>query len=238
MNFNFSEARDELHNLLDILVNQLHFPIWSSEEDFYEWFDDHSDENREKVGWAYGCTRLVFWDPNRCDYVFKMNLPNTTINYSSSEAYIYGKACEEGVGEWFASAYFLERIAYKGVFKSIYVMEYCSVNEEELVSNVYDSAIRSYCASRNIDWDNISDEDYDEVTRSIDYCECSTESEVEKYLRATFSDSSDLFVFLRKYGVNDTHSGNWGWNHLGHLVLLDYGGYKIDLRKENSNERN
>lgn len=228
MEHNIDAIREEAERLLYELNTKAHFEEFTSDRTtFCGWLYKYRKDIPSFIKFASGCTRFVFWDANKSDYVFKMNIYVDDIDYGRQEEYIYNKAVEAGVAECFA---WVHKIIDDGM-RSIYAMPYCIVDYYKMSSDSYEYHVRQYCDEMGYDFDHLTDDQRDEVNDMVDGY--SDSDGMMDYVSDRFgSGIYDLFCsFVDDIGLNDLHCGNWGYLN-GQLVVIDYAGYGCHLMQE------
>ena len=132
------------------------------------------------------------------NYVCKF--PRNAMNDCQREVEIYNQSITEGVDKYFAPC------AEIGTCHNmpLYLMERMEVPDSEEVLSYSNSYY------------------YNSYSDSDDY----EEGSAWKYLCEVWgSDCLDLSVFMIKYGINDIHDENIGYDHNGILKIIDYSGF-------------
>jgi len=170
-----------------------------------------------------GETKAVIWD-NEMPYVLKIPYFSTKTvdkNYCDREVDFYAEAEEAGLEDCFAWCDFLF------FFHNcpVYIMEWADCDEGAIGDSAYDASFRLACAQEGISEGSENyDRFVDEFSDSYYNCDCDTQildllDEVWGYQKArAFND------FCYDHGINDRHTGNWGYVD-GRLVIIDYSGY-------------
>ena len=228
MEHNIDAIREEAEVLLYELNTKAHFEEFTSGRmTFCDWFYTYKKDIPSFIKTSLGCTRFVFWDANKSDQVFKMNVDVNDIDYGRQEEYVYNKAVEAGVAECFA---WIHKIIDNGM-RSIYAMPYCIVDCYKMSSDSYEYHARQYCDGMGYDFDHLTDDQRSEVDDMVDGY--SDSDGMMDYVSNSFdSDIYDLFCsFVDDIDLNDLHCGNWGYLN-GQLVVVDYAGFGRYLMKE------
>ena len=229
MKHNIPMIRAEALDLLAELVSKAHFDKFINDKvSFGDWLYDERDNVPDHIGICSGCTRLVFWDKNICDYVFKINIYSNDIDYGRQEEYIYGKAEENHVEECFA---WTMKIIDNGV-RSIYAMEFCETDSHQLSSEAWEHEARNLCVNEGWDFDNLTDEQREQIDDWMDNSDYAcTEGMLD--LASDILEWNiyrSLVDFINTYSLNDLHCGNWGYRNSNHmLVITDYAGFECNL---------
>lgn len=185
---------------------------------------DETNHLPEYINYGMGETRIVFWDNNKCDYVFKINFTDNYKDYGGDEAFLYKKAKELGIESCFA---WTAKVAeWEDI--DIYAMEYCNISDMDNSDNSYFYHRERFCNENGWDIDNLTDKEQEIVSRNCNHYNCGSHdgmidfagSQWEEYKYNTFLSMVD------HYGMNDLHSGNWGYRDNGDFVLTDYAGYE------------
>lgn len=203
---------------------------------FCDWRYHQCKHLPEGVWGAAGATRMVFGLDSDQTVVFKMLKDRDDINYNESEVFIYQRAVEAGLSQWFAWTTKVDTINYDGVITEIYAMEYCDVDGDQLENASYELAVQEYLADEGLTLEEMSNDDRENMYDMIDSSECGDSDGIQHYMFAIYDidDMDALYSFIDDYNINDTHAGNWGYLN-NHLVLVDYGGYErnvIEMAKE------
>ena len=131
------------------------------------------------------------------NYVCKF--PRNAMNDCQREVEIYNQSIAEGVDKYFAPCAEIESCHNM----PLYLMERMETPNAEEVYSHSDSYYNSYYSS--------------------DECD---EGSAWKYLCEVWgSDCLDLRVFMIKYGINDIHDENIGFDNKGILKIIDYSGF-------------
>lgn len=167
------------------------------------------------VSFASGCTRCVIIKEG-CPYVFKIQFDfDDDIDYGRNEAWVYNKAKEAHLEQYFA---WTAKIGTYGKAE-VYAMEYCEVNMDKIEDESFKYHAQRYQEEYGEDYDG---DDYGDHEGMFEF--------------AVSVDGADIVKveqLLCDLDVNDCHAGNWGYRG-DLLVLTDYAGYchKI-IREEN-----
>lgn len=224
MEHNLYELGAKAKELMERLVNESAFEqVLNRELTVIDWARSKEARTMPNLNWSKGASRFVFWE-NDSPYVFKWQYIIDDIDYCASEAYIYQKAAEYGIGACFA--WTAKVCDYGGA--AIYAMEKCKVDSIKLSDDSYDFHWKLACDNLGYDPDNLTDEQAEDVGDEMyDYND--TDGLID--FAGEFWDAiiiEDLRDFVEEYGLCDLHSGNWGYLD-GRLVLTDYAGYEVDL---------
>lgn len=235
MTHNINAIRAKAYDLLQELIDTTEFDQFlSGQMSFSDWlhYAKHSRMSGDRelslipehIAVSCGCTRIVFWDLNTCDYVFKLNIYPNDIDYGASEVFIYNRACDEGLEECFA---WTTKIIDDAKFP-IYAMSYCEVDNAAMSDACYRYRFQATCEAEGYDPESLTEDEREEVENYIsDYAD--TEGMLD--FASSYYDYgvySRLYDFLEEYQVHDLHCGNWGYYN-GKLVITDYAGYQRDL---------
>lgn len=229
MSHNMEEIKVTWNRIKERLIAESHFmKFLDGTLDYFHWRYEEHYELPADVWTASGATRMVFGEYENCDVVFKILKDRTDINYNASEAFIYDRAQQNGLDEWFAWTALVEVIEINGVKTEVYAMDYCDVDADKLENASYDLAVQEYCDEEGKSLEEMSEEEKEDIYGWIE--EAGSSDAIRHYMFGTYGYDamSVLFNFLDDYEVNDTHAGNWGYLN-GHLVLIDFGGYERDV---------
>ena len=176
----------------------------------------------DEIQFAYGASRIVFWDVDYCDYVIKVPRHRNYERYCQHEVEVYNAACEEGLSDCFAWCAQYAESDYDNDVPGIYVMEFLYCNEDEVYDSPWTRSYKEYCDERGLDSSNYDAADdfdewcYDEESSMILEC---IEAGMTQEKRRAFS------IFMTKWMINDIHRGNAALDDNDHMVLTDYAGW-------------
>lgn len=187
----------------------------------YNWelLDDAAEDHG--LWFSSGATRLIIGDDDR-DFIIKFQPyeDNRGHDYCKFEYDTYKAAVAVGLDDYFCPIEFLFDYHFGDRVCGIYVMPYCSCDAEGIEDDSYDYQYRTFCSDNGYD---VDDEDArDEFCYDYDSDGCLIELALDIWGR--HSDYDALCDFLRNWGCNDLHTGNWGYLE-NKLVLVDYAGY-------------
>lgn len=210
------------------LIDRFQFDKFlNRDETFNEWFERHGNDLYDNhYYWGSGACRVVIFHED-WDFVLKFCYDcEEDVDYCLNEAYLYIKAQEWGIENAFAAC---DIVGKFGLY-DIYVMDRCYCNEDGMSDDSYDLQFKKYCTEYGLD--PAAEESMDEFS---DNCpaygeqDCMLElAEVHWGLKFT----NTVIAFMEEYGINDCHSGNWGWLN-NNLVIVDYAGYGEGARRIN-----
>lgn len=223
----------DMHGMVDELCEFANFDEYlNGEVTFDEWIHENRRNIPNDINCANGMTRFVFWRTEDPIAAFKISICSSA-DYNKSEAFVYEKACEANLQEWFAWTFKLTTLEFNGHDIDVYAQEYCEPDEDMLYDVIHTKQYERALADRNVSsYSELSEEEQNAVD---DECCFSGDSEsMQEYVTDTYGleATDNLFDFLYKMRVNDTHSGNWGFRDSNHIVLIDFGGYGLDIFKE------
>lgn len=231
MKHDMEYIRSIWHSVCEDLIDETGFDAYlRGEQSYFDWRYGSGEDLPEDIWAASGATRVVFGTYSEPSVVFKMLQDRNDIDYNASEAFIYQRAIEAGVSEWFAWTEKVETIEVNGVKTYIYAMDFCDVDGDQLENASYDLAVQEYLADEGLTLEEMSDDDRENMYHMIDDSYCGDSEGIQHYMFATYNyeDMCNLFNFLEDNFVNDTHAGNWGYLN-NHLVLIDYGGFERNV---------
>jgi hypothetical protein len=208
--------RDEFNDILDKLHSKLFDEFLANPtcDTYYAWSRVFEPSESHGIEVHSGCTRAVIVAPDS-NYVFKIQFDwrpedDVVLDYGRNEEYVYGKAVEKGLEEFFAWTAFLGK--YDSA--AVYVMEKVEVNQDKTSED-------SYLYHANL----LRDEGYDEEELEdhiYDYSDhCGMFEFAASVNGIVMNEVEDLLDYLC---VGDCHAGNWGYRGTT-LVLTDYAGY-------------
>ena len=92
-------------DMLGELINRYSFDqVLNGSIDDRDW--EHSlAEYPAHIAWAAGATRFVFWNPDDCSVVYKIDKPGYDMCHR--EAFVYQRACEAHLERFFAKTEYL-----------------------------------------------------------------------------------------------------------------------------------
>lgn len=224
------EIKKIWHMILNKLNAECCFADYlSGDLDYFKWRYDVVSALPEGVWCATGATRMVFGLDDNHDYVFKILKDRSDIDYNASEAFIYERACQAQLEEWFAWTEKVETIEVNGTKTDIYVMDFCEVNPEALEANSFDTAVKKYLADNNTSLEEMSEEEKEQMYDWLEEDSGSPEG-ICHYMYSIYDaeEMNALYDFIDHYRINDTHCGNWGWRG-EHMVLIDFGGFERNI---------
>ena len=105
MTHNINEIREQAQDLMQELINEAGFGAFlKGNMTWHDWFGRARRNGHipSHIRITSGCTRMVFWDEDNCDYVFKLNIYPDEIDYGASEVFIYERACDAHIEQCFA----------------------------------------------------------------------------------------------------------------------------------------
>ena len=224
MTHSMIEIREEFEELCEALactdfVSMLN-RLDQDEGILYDWKEKYWDEcnkgNLDDIYFGCGCTRLVVFSADS-NYVFKIQYDTSDpVDYSRNERYVYSRAKELGCEEYFAWVDCIGR--YGSVL--VYAMEKVEVNEDQNSEDSYLYHVEQWHEEHDDeDEDDMDLGEYDDHFGMIEYAIA--------YNGGNMSKAADL---LSELGVNDLHSGNWGYRGRT-FVAVDYGGYGAPARR-------
>ena len=182
---------------------------------YTEYMHDHIYRAIRKLGIDLqvlcGATRIVLYEPD-FPFVIKFQPFEDTNgdNYCEQERTVYEMACEDGWEDYFCPVEKLCKFTFvagdRTFTRDIYVMPVCDCDEDAITSKSYKHQARPGSNHHDADGD-------------------AALLELAAYLRGHDEGVLNIFMdFLREWGVNDLHCGNWGYLD-GKLVITDYAGY-------------
>lgn len=202
-----------------------------------------------------GCTKFVFWDKDRMDYVFKIPFANMNEDYCNSEVEVYNSAIDAGVADCFAWCAYLDTFDHgmvtvrhevwhdeDGGFEEvvvdtihslmpIYAMEFADVDEEGIASTSesIQRALHQQGIKDRGEYDTCDHADEDEDYGDYDDYMVDGDSieGVEYVMRDQWGEAlfNKFDEFCSDNQVNDLHAANVGFVD-GHFVCVDYSGYR------------
>lgn len=178
------------------------------------YWDEYNKGNLDGVHFGYGSTSLVVFSADS-SYVFKIQYDTSDpVDYSHNECYVYSRAKELGCEEYFA---WVDCIGQYGSVL-VYAMEQVEVNEDRNSEDSYLYHAEQWREKHDEDEEEMNLDGYDDHFGMIEYAVAHNGGKM--------SMAADL---LSELGVNDLHSGNWGYR--GNVfVAVDYGGYGDPVR--------
>lgn len=229
--FQIEQARKELEDLLEILIEKTNFNQYlTGQVSFDTWRARTNKSLPDEIRASNGMSRFVFWRCGNPLCVFKMVMDDD-IDYNANEAFIYQRAVEVGLEHWFARTEKIKSIIYGDCQTDFYAMEFCIPGEDELEEMSWDLCKKEYCEDEGLDPDKLTAEQENDLASWIDDDDLSGSDGMEHLMRSLYADEDvgQFYDFLEENYVNDTHCGNWGL-HGNHWVLIDYAGYGHDIK--------
>lgn len=213
---------DKITNMFEDILDSIKCPEIDEflKDPSYHTWHELSVATRDCLGsvrFSSGCTRCVIIKEG-CPYVFKIQFDfDDDIDYGRNEAWVYNKAKEAHLEQYFA---WTARIGTYGAAE-VYAMEYCEVNLDKVEDESFNYHAKKY------------QEEYGEEYNGDDYGD--HEGMFEYAASVDGADIPAVEQLLYDLDVNDCHAGNWGYRG-NLLVLTDYAGFghKI-IREENNN---
>ena len=216
MRHDMTLIRNEFNDILDKLHSKQFDEFLANPtcDTHYAWYRSFEPSEFHGIEVHSGCTRAVIVAPDS-DYVFKIQFDwrpedDIVLDYGRNEEYVYGKAVEKGLEEFFAWTAFLGKYGSAAV----YVMEKVEVNQDKTSEASYLYHIECL---RNEGYDEEELEDH-----VYDYSDHEGMFEFAASINGSvMNEVEDLLDYLC---VGDCHAGNWGYRGTT-LVLTDYAGY-------------
>lgn len=191
-------------------------------KELYKWYEKEEPLlQRCGIEVANGETKLVIIDSHMPQWVVKISFKDSCFNgnYCEREADFYKKACECGLGEFFAGSYYVGEVC--GF--DLYAQEYAKPNEEVISESFYDYVRNNsgYCRE-DYEYDYEYDED---ITDAV--CDMNDEDRIYAIFESVvpWNTILSLVDFINENEINDLHSGNWGITIDNRVVIFDYSGY-------------
>lgn len=214
-------------SLINELITAANFnDFLNGTQSYYDWLWDNREYIPSHIESSNGATRIVFWDKDECDYVFKINMNREDIDYGKQEAYIYQKAIDAGIEDHFAWT----AKVYSCYGLDVYAMEYCSVDCDKTSSESWDYHARVICEEEGWDFDNLTSEEQEQLQCYVEDAEYAQTDGMLEFARSqmTYTDFHSFYDFIDDMRLNDLHCGNWGYRG-DQLILVDYAGYERNL---------
>ena len=240
MTFDKVAEKTRVINVFDELVKEYNFGSFiRGNLSFYTWFCENEIDNYcadHGVHFYDGATRVVIVFDNH-EFVYKFNKwRNEDIDYCEQEYQVYFEAKRAGgrTADAFLPIDYLMCYEVKNDDENadcldVYIAPYCDIDEDDMSDRSADHAFKQYCADMGLDPDNLTDEQREEIDNDY-YDDASGTDGMLDFAKSEWIDDlwEDAISFIQKLGLNDLHSGNWGfWK--GQLVIADYAGYGVDL---------
>lgn len=208
--FSYLEAKEVSKNLLHDLIDNYGFDVFlnkPSNKVFYEWKKEVEDFLPSTISFFNGATKAVIV-MEEADFVIKIPFLYTwrggaSENFCEIELDIYEKAKQnKEISECFASVCFGGKV-YNVPF---YLMERVNVDEEYNSDTIYEHYENNGYTRSEVD-----NEEEEDGVRFL----------FEEFYPDVFS---SLEEFIEEHGINDLHTGNFGFLN-GRPVFIDYSGY-------------
>ena len=191
------------------------------EDNWVDWCDNHSDVfDKNSLKGFCGVSKICIFSKELPNWVIKTGFVwydgDEDYDYCTIEANNYQEAIAEGIEEFFAASYDLCTVTpseYKDLYKNIcfYIQEKAEPDEERTSSTCVSYMTReSECSE--------SDSLY------YDYCD---EDRLES-LFGEYKNFDRLIKFIKKWRINDLHTGNFGYTKEGIAKIIDYSGIDYD----------
>lgn len=202
------------HDFFDAIINE-------DSDNFYDWRCEYKDYLNEN-GLVLHCgeTKACIFSKKVSDWVIKVGFVGIneegkrTTDFCAIEGKNYQDAISEGLEEFFAASYELcaltppEKYDFYGNI-TFFIQEWAEPDEYKT-----SSTCERYMKD-NTEYDEDRDDDYYEYD-DFDRLESLFDGH-EKL--------SELFDFIHDWGINDLHSGNFGYTADGKVKIIDYSGY-------------
>lgn len=232
MSIDMIKAKVELITIIDKLRAVANFDEFLSGNcSFSEWYCGNSKAYINNItDYASGETRGVIITD--FGYVFKVDNHISDIDYCASEAYVYSKALDEEIDQYFAEVYPIYTITVNDINTTFYVTHFYDIDYDKMESNSYNFHLARYCADNDIDFNSLSPCDQDDIRDSIDVLDASGNDGMLEYVASLipFEDYTKLLDFISKMHINDLHAGNWGWDG-ENIICIDYAGYNVNIKE-------
>lgn len=196
-------------------------------KDIYDWKDAFVDSPLWKDYSVYsGACRAVVVPRINAKYVYKIDRyrDDDEIHYCENEAHVYQEAINRGIERAFCPVLKLFTLTHNENHLDIYIAPYCDI-DNKIPHDCYEYHFKKYCEDCGYDINNLTDAERDDIECSIanyyDDADGVLEFAAEEWPDELFVPVSQL---IESYGINDLHSGNWGYLN-GCLVITDYAGY-------------
>lgn len=218
----------------DLMENHDFNKVVTTEKSYWSWECDHRNYLSSKGFYSYeGACRAVLVEEG-ANYVYKFDLyrRDDEIHYTANEEQAYLAACEAGIEDAFCPIRKILTLhaTNEGIDfgMDIFILPFCHV-EHEISDACYSNYFKVMCDDLGYDYDNLSEEEEEEVRDNIS-SEYNDTQGVLEYVSTIWTDAFFAAVvnFLEKYHINDLHSGNWGY-YGDKLVMTDYAGYGRDI---------
>jgi len=178
------------------------------------------------VDFANGATRYVFWDPDDCTYVIKVQFADReSFNYGAQECAVYEEAKRRGIDKYFT----FTRLAFTYKDIEVYIADFIDVDEDHNINLVYDYWFEKWCADLNY---QPTDDNYEEWQNSDNYDPeyFETQDGILDYIydKINCRDARAIIDLITDSDINDIHIGNFGWRDET-IIFTDYAGYERKL---------
>lgn len=227
-------------DMLDELINRYAFDqVLNGSIDDRDW-ERSLAEYPAHIAWAAGATRFVFWNPDDCSVVYKIDKPGYDMCHR--EAFVYQCACEAHLEKFFAKTEYLfdyvatlvDNFSEEEYHKEIgvYVCDFCDISEDNNSDEAYTLMRKDFCEDHDIEPDYMTNEqesDFQYELGDDDYNEAGMFRIATEHWGAR--DSIRVKDFIHFMSVNDLHCGNWGWRN-GAWVIIDYAGYHCTINRD------
>jgi hypothetical protein len=229
------EVRDRFIGLLDELTKNYglgDIVVYHSdaEDALDNWGAKNRAEDDLSVWFGSGATRLVIGD-DRCDWVLKIGMDTSEMDYGAREVAAYEDAVRAGIAKCFAQTELLCNYTFvDGVGGTcttpVYIMECCSCGYDMISDDSCNYHFTSFCEENGLDQQDA--DSWDEFYNVHDDCQYADSEGMMEYalsvMQLTEEEKNIFFNVLTAHYVNDLHAGNWGYRG-DMLVLIDYAGY-------------
>ena len=176
-----------------------------------DWFRENHKYLEEKgIYHESGATKLVLICKELSNWVIKLNFRDGKINFCDREVENYIKACDAGLGEYFAATYKIG--AVEGV--KVYLQRKACVDPDSIDDYFRDAVM--------VDFED-DEANEDDIEEAMDMLEDGDR------LVAIFGNNSavaELVDFIFENEIDDLHSCNFGFVN-EKPVIIDFSGYSV-----------
>ena len=221
------KAQSELHTIVDALNTLPAFEkVLNEEIGFDNWYFNNELDIPSYIYIDYGKTRMVVY-VDGAEYVFKFNRFNhKNIDYNDQEYRIYQKAKEFGADEWLCPV-----IKMNIGYITILCAPYLNVDDCEMSDLSFDHQLKQYCARNDIQIDELSDDERDEIYDEVDRIYSDSTDGMIEFMQSVYGYEAvkNLQAFIDEISLNDLHCGNWGMDGERYYII-DYAGYNLVIQ--------
>lgn len=209
--------------VIEDLVSHYQFDTYlNNEKSFWEWLGDVGESKLCENGYCIytGASRAVIthdsWDSVLKFCIYPIDEDDE--GYCANEVFLYEQAKKWGVEAAFAPCRYVGNCCGH----RFYEMELCDCDSDALESASWNLQFQLFCDELGLD--RTSEDSHEQFWSAGIEAEDSSAMFELAASEWSWPFFNKVQEFCSYYGINDTHSGNWG-RLGGNLLLVDYAGY-------------